>query len=256
CPQYAIEALWHINKVYVCTCMFHPNKGSSNNGMRKFLFTTLSKNKTEKESKTHLLLLGIPLTAFGLGCWQVKRLYWKKGLIKELEERTTAEPLSMPDNIDDLDPSSLEYRRVWLKGRFDHSSEIHMMPRSLNVEDGSTGGLGRKPKSGAHIFTPFILSGSGKRILVNRGWVPLEKIQPEKRMQGQCISQQRPQFVPKNNIPMNRWHFRDVEAMAEITNSLPIQVDAVAGSSVPGGPIGGQTRVYLRNEHLQYIVTW
>lgn len=29
-----------------------------------------------------------------------------------------------------------------------------------------------------------------------------------------------------------------------------------AGSTVPGGPIGGQTRVTLRNEHMQYIVTW
>ena len=28
------------------------------------------------------------------------------------------------------------------------------------------------------------------------------------------------------------------------------------GSTVPGGPIGGQTKVYLRNEHLQYIITW
>jgi cytochrome oxidase assembly protein ShyY1 len=28
---------------------------------------------------------------------------------------------------------------------------------------------------------------------------------------------------------MNRWYFRDVEAMAEIANCLPIQVDADAG---------------------------
>ena len=27
-------------------------------------------------------------------------------------------------------------------------------------------------------------------------------------------------------------------------------------TTVPGGPIGGQTRVTLRNEHLQYIFTW
>lgn len=29
-----------------------------------------------------------------------------------------------------------------------------------------------------------------------------------------------------------------------------------AESTVPGGPIGGQTRVTLRNEHMQYIITW
>ncbi|KXJ29620.1 Surfeit locus protein 1 [Exaiptasia diaphana] len=139
------------------------------------------------------------------------------------------------------------------------------MPRSLNEEGGGAGGLGRKPKSGAQILTPFILSGSG--ILVNRGWVPLDKIQPDKRIEGQTEDEvemvvfirkdeKRAQFSPKNNIAMNRWHYRDVDAMAKIANCLPIQVDADAGSSIPGGPIGGQTRVYLRNEHLQYIITW
>lgn len=31
---------------------------------------------------------------------------------------------------------------------------------------------------------------------------------------------------------------------------------SLLGTSVPGGPIGGQTNVQLRNEHLSYIVTW
>ena len=32
--------------------------------------------------------------------------------------------------------------------------------------------------------------------------------------------------------------------------------DATAESSFSGGPIGGQTRVTLRNEHMSYIITW
>lgn len=27
-------------------------------------------------------------------------------------------------------------------------------------------------------------------------------------------------------------------------------------STISGGPVGGQTRVTLRNDHLQYIFTW
>ena len=27
-------------------------------------------------------------------------------------------------------------------------------------------------------------------------------------------------------------------------------------STVPGGPIGGQTNVNIRNEHLNYLITW
>ncbi|KAI4562386.1 hypothetical protein MJT46_011348 [Ovis ammon polii x Ovis aries] len=34
----------------------------------------------------------------------------------------------------------------------------------------------------------------------------------------------------------------------------PIFIDADFKSTVPGGPIGGQTRVTLRNKHLQYII--
>jgi len=46
-------------------------------------------NTEAKESKLHYLLLIIPVSTFGLGTWQIHRLQWKKGLIKELEERTT-----------------------------------------------------------------------------------------------------------------------------------------------------------------------
>ncbi len=30
----------------------------------------------------------------GLGVWQIQRLAWKEGLIREIDERTTAAPVS------------------------------------------------------------------------------------------------------------------------------------------------------------------
>lgn len=33
-------------------------------------------------------------------------------------------------------------------------------------------------------------------------------------------------------------------------------LDAKAETTVPDGPIGGQTRVTLRDEHLSYSLTW
>ena len=60
----------------------------------------------------------------------------------------------------------------------------------------------------------------------------------------------------RNEIEKNRWHYLDIESMASVLGTLPIIVDADTASSVKGGPIGGQTRVTLRNEHLQYIITW
>lgn len=44
--------------------------------------------------------------------------------------------------------------------------------------------------------------------------------------------------------------------MCSLTNAEPIFLDATIESTVSGGPIGGQTRATIRNEHLSYIVTW
>lgn len=53
-----------------------------------------------------------------------------------------------------------------------------------------------------------------------------------------------------------KFHFRDLEKMAAQADSLPIFLDATNDFDVRGGPIGGQTRVTLRNEHMSYILTW
>lgn len=44
--------------------------------------------------------------------------------------------------------------------------------------------------------------------------------------------------------------------MCKVTGASPIFLDATTDFDVPKGPIGGQTRVSLRNEHLSYIFTW
>jgi surfeit locus 1 family protein len=44
--------------------------------------------------------------------------------------------------------------------------------------------------------------------------------------------------------------------MCRETGAVAVFLDATVDSSVPAGPVGGQTRITLRNEHLSYIVTW
>ncbi|POI28658.1 hypothetical protein CIB84_007593 [Bambusicola thoracicus] len=74
-------------------------------------------------------------------------------------------------------------------------------------------------------------------ILVNRGFVPKKKLKPETRLKGQIeedidltgvvrLSEKRKPFVPENNIEKNRWHYRDLEAMAKVTGAEPIFIDA------------------------------
>lgn len=67
---------------------------------------------------------------------------------------------------------------------------------------------------------------------------------------------QRPQFSPKTQPGSNLFYYRDVHKMAALTGSEPIYIDAVAESTIPGGPVGGQTRITFRNDHLSYLITW
>ena len=229
-----------------------------------------SSSDVPNTSRNYRLLLVIPVASFGLGTWQIYRLQWKKGKIRELESRTQAEPIPLPDDIlNEGKISEMNYRNVLVQGHFDHTKEIYIGPRPLNKAGQHPGGgglLSGRSQSGYQIVTPFVLD-NGDRILVNRGWVPKNKKDPSSRLEGQILDhikltgiirsgEQRPQFTPKIADNASDWHYCDVERIASILNTLPVLIDADSRSTVPNGPIGGQTTVTLRNEHLQYIITW
>jgi len=60
----------------------------------------------------------------------------------------------------------MEYRKVIVRGKFDHSNELYVMPRSLipgtdpnqDSNSSSTKFTRHPPKSGAHVITAFELS--------------------------------------------------------------------------------------------------
>ncbi|XP_075229461.1 surfeit locus protein 1 isoform X1 [Lycorma delicatula] len=217
-----------------------------------------------------LLLLTVPIGTFGLGTWQVKRREWKLNLIKDLEKRLSEPPIDLPEDLAEL--SSLEYRKVKVEGKFDHSNELYLGPRMLlsggeSVAKSGLLSVGAKKNVGHHVVTPFILSDSGKRILVNRGWVPTAMLNANKRLEGQIedevelvgivrLHEERSTFMPSNQPQIRVYHYRDLKKMAKKTNTLRVFLDACEESTVPGGPIGGQTNVSLRNEHMSYIITW
>lgn len=45
------------------------------------------------------------------------------------------------------------------------------------------------------------------------------------------LTEQRKPFVPHNNVEANRWHYRDLEAMAKEADAEQIFIDAVLGQS-------------------------
>ncbi|GAA50392.1 surfeit locus 1 family protein [Clonorchis sinensis] len=98
-------------------------------------------------------------------------------------------------------------------------------------------------------------------ILVNRGWVPEYNRDPVSRKQGQpSIFAIKPPLLQCENtehqVPHIQFSCRHIDKMARTFGTLPLLIDANYESTVADGPIGGQTRVQLRNEHASYILTW
>lgn len=203
-------------------------------------------------------VITIPAVLFmvALCLWQVQRLYWKEGLIAERQERSVAAPIPLPPMGADI--AAAEFRRVTLNGRFDHAREFYLAARSQNGN------------VGYWVVTPFLLADGGGAVLVNRGWVPNEKKLPETRADGQIAGdvafdgivrqpQQQSWFQPANEPKNNVWFYLNPAEMAA-ASGLPVRqdlyLDAVK-TDVPGGfPLGGQTRINLPNDHLQYAITW
>jgi surfeit locus 1 family protein len=195
------------------------------------------------------------LVMIGLSIWQVQRLYWKEDLIAERVSRTTAEPIPLPPPGTDI--ASLEFRRVTVTGTFDHAHELYLAARSQNGN------------VGYWIMTP-LKTESGETVLIERGWVPDNMKSPETRAGGQRagtvtlngiirLPQVKTFFQPENEPEKNVWFFIDPKQMASAAG-VPARTDLYLDaekSDIPGGyPLGGQTRINLPNDHLQYAITW
>ncbi|XP_046976928.1 surfeit locus protein 1 [Vanessa cardui] len=217
------------------------------------------------------VLLMIPVTSFGLGCWQVYRLQWKLELIDMLHAKSNSTPVAMPHDFEELE--KMEYRPVKVKGEFLHDKEILIGPRALIENDvimQRAGSLISDPKKnqGWLLITPFKLSDSGEVILINRGWIP-QSLRPKEKRQASMVkgeveltgvvrlTENRSPFMPKNNPEKNSWLYRDLSQMSAYFNCAPVWLDAKGIPDPPEGwPLPNQTRITMRNEHFSYLVTW
>ena len=200
----------------------------------------------------------------GLGIWQIQRLAWKEGLIREIDERTTAAPvpLSPRSAWADLRPADYAYRHVVVTGTFDHGLESHVF-RPLGEARGPAHGVGDL------VLTPLRLDGGGT-VIVNRGFVPIETLDPAMRPDGQVQGrvaitglmrepEPRNLFTPNDDPVHNQWFTRDPVAMAaflHLDDAAPFTIDQDV-SPIPGGlPQGGETVLDIPNNHLSYALTW
>lgn len=219
-------------------------------------------------------LLAFPVASAGLGVWQIKRLKWKKQLLADLDEQILQEPLDLMaiNSVSELE--SLEYRRAKVRGRYDSdpSHQIFLKPRGLivNKEALFRGKTAHQSNNGVNVITPFSVEGSNLRILVNRGWLAMKGKESYKENAHLGLDAKEPQelvgvirksdkkstYGVNNDLTSNEWHIRDIEAMSRALKTAPIFLDAEQVEDRTEGPIGGQTQLNIRNEHLNYAITW
>ena len=219
-------------------------------------------------------LLGFPIASTGLGFWQLKRLEWKKKLVANLEDKMKEEPIDLLEISSAKDIESLEYRQVKTHGRYDSdpTHQLFLKPRALIVNEEAIyrGKTAHQSNNGVNVITPFTVDGTNLRILVNRGWlglrgkeevtenahIGLDASEPHELVGVIRKSDKRSTYGLKNDVTRNEWHIRDIDAMAQALNTAPIFIDANQDTKRTQGPIGGQTQLNIRNEHLNYAITW
>ena len=197
-----------------------------------------------------IIALGILIS---LGVWQLKRLVWKENLIQIRVDRF--EGKSIPLNLIDK-PFENEFRKVTVEGKLKNNIELFMPALSKNGNNGF------------HILTLIELENK-KYIIYDTGWVPNFAKSREKRLNhfDNKFSEKvavirlpgrKGKYQPENDQKKNFWFFVEPR---KISNVIGLDVEQKyyleALNNGPNGfPLGNQTRIYIRNNHLQYAITW
>jgi surfeit locus 1 family protein len=196
-----------------------------------------------------------------LGAWQLHRLAWKEGLIARIEERVKASPspLPSPSQWAGLRPDDYEYRHVALDGVFENDKEALVFRPS--------GGAARTP--GFLVLTPLKLS-SGAYVIVNRGFVPLDRKDPASRPESQIKEathieglmrqpESRNAFTPADHPETGQYFTRDPGLIAAHFGLFPTAPFSIDADRAPGpgfAPQGGASEITFPNNHLVYALTW
>jgi len=204
-----------------------------------------------------LVSLPILVLSLSLGFWQMERREWKRDILDRIATNQAAAPMTL-DQLLSGDPLRHEYGRVKVSGTFEHGREFFLAARSL------------ENKVGLQVIVP-LKTDDGRVVLFDRGWVPdrAAATQAAAQSSGRVEltglvrrSQTRARFAPENVPEKNVWFQADVPLMRKMAGAAPdprldrffLEADATPN---PGGvPVGGQTRLEIPNDHLQYALTW
>lgn len=208
---------------------------------------------------TFLVLFLLPILV-SLGIWQLGRAEEKKIMLDQQALRANHKKLFLTKDIA-YDPDSLRYRKVTVAGKYDTEHQFL-------IDNQIVAG-----RAGYFVLTPFVLAGSEKAVLVNRGWVPLTR---ERSVLPRVnIEKNESRVVGRiNNFPVVGIKLQGAEIPAEGWPSVLQLVDAEVLAEKLGYPLFGfqveldnkqangywrewKTRVLMTPEkHIAYAVQW
>lgn len=218
-------------------------------------------------TKAVLAIAGIALflTFISLGTWQVQRRAWKLDLIERVNTRVHSQPVDLPAPAlwPQVGRDSHEYLAVQALGRW-------MEGRSVLTQ--AVSDLG----AGFWFLTPMQLD-NGTQVLVNRGFIPADQrkafaehiASAPQEAAGEPVavtgllrlSEPKGGFMRDNAPDEDRWHSRDVAAIAQakgLEHTAPFFIDqGLPGQAVPQTwPRAGLTVIKFTNTHAVYALTW
>jgi len=209
---------------------------------------------------TLLVIIGA-LMLCRLGIWQLDRLAQRRALNSSLNTRMAQPALTLAGAA--LDPDTLEYRRVEVRGVYDPAQEIVLRNREL---DGTPG---------VHILTPLHLSGSDTAVLVDRGWIPRDQADPAtrsafaappgevlvigiaRRSQENVGGPQDPPLGPQRPR-LDSWFHVNIDSIQQQTGYplLPIFIEQQPVPGDPALPRRVATADLGEGPHMGYAVQW
>jgi cytochrome oxidase assembly protein ShyY1 len=212
-------------------------------------------------------LLMVVLLA-GLGVWQLQRRVEKHALIAALTERLTAVPgsLPQPSQWSALTPDRDEFRRVSFTATYQSRLDAMVYSSGSAIRDDISG-------PGTWAFIPARLA-DGEIVAVNAGFMPntMQDRDQQDRAVARLITNEPVMLTgyirfpeaagvltPAQDRAKRLWFTRDHLAMAQAlgwNKVAPFYIDLEAPVPLSGIPKPGPLQVHLKDDHLQYAITW
>ncbi|MBW6505222.1 MAG: SURF1 family protein [Rhodobacteraceae bacterium] len=194
------------------------------------------------------LILGLGGVAIllSLGFWQLSRLEWKRAMLAEISAQISGAPQALPAPGA---TEALKYTPVTVAGKTT-GQEVLVLTGMQDVGPGY------------EVIAAFE-TADGRRILVDRGFVPdAARRTPRLPTALDVIGNlqwpaEADSYTPAPDLAAGVWFARDVPAMAAHLQTEPLLVVAarIAGDAQGITPVPIAISG-VRNEHLNYAITW